>query len=37
MINDEAVKANGLIQVIDESGEDYAFSENRFCSRSHGG
>lgn len=30
VINDEEAKANGLIRVIDESGEDYAFSANRF-------
>jgi hypothetical protein len=30
VINDEEAKANGLIRVIDENGEDYAFSANRF-------
>ncbi len=30
IINDEEARANGLIRVIDESGEDYAFSANRF-------
>ena len=30
VIADEEAKANGLIRVIDESGEDYAFSANRF-------
>jgi len=30
MINDEQAKIHGLIRVIDESGEDYAFSANRF-------
>jgi hypothetical protein len=30
VIGDEEARANGLIRVIDESGEDYAFSENRF-------
>jgi hypothetical protein len=30
VINDEEAKTNGLIRIIDESGEDYAFSENRF-------
>lgn len=32
MIFDEEASANGLIRVIDESGEDYAFSANRFHS-----
>lgn len=31
VINDEDAKADGLIRLIDESGEDYAFSESRFC------
>jgi hypothetical protein len=30
VINDEQVKASGLIRIIDESGEDYAFSSSRF-------
>ena len=30
VIYDEEAKANGLIRVIDESGEDYAFSTARF-------
>jgi hypothetical protein len=30
VIVDEEASANGLIRVIDESGEDYAFSANRF-------
>jgi len=30
VIDDEEARANGLIRVIDESGEDYAFSANRF-------
>lgn len=30
VIHDEEAKANGLIRVVDESGEDYAFSANRF-------
>ena len=30
VIPDETAEINGLIRVIDESGEDYAFSENRF-------
>lgn len=30
IINDEQAKVHGLIRVIDESGEDYAFSANRF-------
>ncbi|WP_017655186.1 hypothetical protein [Fortiea contorta] len=30
VIVDEQASANGLIRVIDESGEDYAFSANRF-------
>jgi hypothetical protein len=29
-IHDEDASANGLIRVIDESGEDYAFSADRF-------
>ncbi|WP_448574037.1 hypothetical protein [Trichothermofontia sp.] len=29
-IEDEEARENGLIRVIDESGEDYAFSVNRF-------
>lgn len=32
VIDDEEARANGLMRVIDESGEDYAFSANRFCS-----
>lgn len=30
VIVDEEASTNGLIRVIDESGEDYAFSANRF-------
>ena len=30
VVNDEQAKASGLIRIIDESGEDYAFSSNRF-------
>ena len=30
IIVDEEASINGLIRVIDESGEDYAFSANRF-------
>lgn len=30
IIVDEVASANGLIRVVDESGEDYAFSANRF-------
>jgi hypothetical protein len=30
LINDEEARANELIRIIDESGEDYAFSINRF-------
>jgi hypothetical protein len=30
VIVDEDATVNGLIRVIDESGEDYAFSANRF-------
>jgi hypothetical protein len=30
VIDDEEAKANGLVRVVDESGEDYAFSANRF-------
>ena len=30
IINDEEAETNGLIRVIDESGEDYAFSAQRF-------
>jgi hypothetical protein len=30
VIIDEEASENGLIRVIDESGEDYAFSANRF-------
>lgn len=30
VIADEEARANGLIRVVDESGEDYAFSVNRF-------
>ena len=31
MIVDEAASVNELVRIIDESGEDYAFSANRFC------
>ncbi len=30
MIPDETAEINGLIRVIDESGEDYAFATHRF-------
>jgi hypothetical protein len=30
IIPDKTAEINGLIRVIDESGEDYAFSVNRF-------
>ncbi len=30
VIDDEEARTNGLIRVIDESKEDYAFSANRF-------
>ncbi|WP_013320429.1 hypothetical protein [Gloeothece verrucosa] len=30
VIPDETAEINGLIRVLDESGEDYAFSINRF-------
>ncbi|MDJ0509524.1 MAG: hypothetical protein QNJ64_09765 [Crocosphaera sp.] len=30
IIPDETAEINGLIQVIDESGEDYAFATHRF-------
>lgn len=30
VIPDEQAASNGLIRVIDESGEDYAFSSDRF-------
>ena len=30
LIDDEEAQKNGLIRVIDESGEDYAFSAQRF-------
>ena len=30
IIADEQAETHGLIRVIDESGEDYAFSANRF-------
>jgi hypothetical protein len=30
LISDDEAAANGLIRIIDESGEDYAFAENRF-------
>ena len=30
VVVDNEASANGLIRVIDESGEDYAFSANRF-------
>jgi hypothetical protein len=29
-IPDEAAEAEGLLRVVDESGEDYAFDANRF-------
>ena len=32
IIVDEVAHTNGLIRVVDESGEDYAFAVNRFCS-----
>jgi hypothetical protein len=32
IIADEQAEAHGLIRVVDESGEDYAFSANRFHS-----
>jgi hypothetical protein len=32
VIPDEQAASNGLIRVIDESGEDYAFSVDRFYS-----
>lgn len=32
VISDEQAASNGLIRVIDESGEDYAFSVDRFYS-----
>jgi hypothetical protein len=31
MIPDPTAAQNGLVRVIDESGEDYAFSADRFC------
>jgi hypothetical protein len=31
VIPDADADANGLIRIIDESGEDYAFGVNRFC------
>ncbi|WP_017307066.1 hypothetical protein [Spirulina subsalsa] len=30
IIDDEQAQANGLIRIVDESGEDYAFSTQRF-------
>ncbi|NET55261.1 MAG: hypothetical protein F6K47_03405 [Symploca sp. SIO2E6] len=30
IITDEQAAAHGLIRIVDESGEDYAFSANRF-------
>ena len=30
VINDEQAQANGLLRVVDESGEDYTFSSERF-------
>lgn len=30
LIDDEEARANGLIRIIDESSEDYAFSTSRF-------
>ncbi|MCW6034797.1 hypothetical protein K4A83_00700 [Spirulina subsalsa FACHB-351] len=30
IIDDEQAQGNGLIRIIDESGEDYAFSTQRF-------
>ena len=30
VINDEEAKGSGLIRIIDESSEDYAFSSSRF-------
>ena len=30
-IPDKEAEAEGLIRVIDESGEDYAFAASRFC------
>ncbi len=30
MLPDKQAAANGLVRVIDESGEDYAYSSNRF-------
>jgi hypothetical protein len=30
VIFDEEASANGLVRVVDESGENYAFSTNRF-------
>ncbi len=30
VIDDEQAQANGLLRVVDESGEDYAFSSERF-------
>jgi hypothetical protein len=30
MIADEQATAHGLVRIVDESGEDYAFAANRF-------
>jgi len=30
VIDDDEARTNGLIRVMDESGEDYAFAANRF-------
>ncbi|PSB23671.1 hypothetical protein C7B82_30740 [Stenomitos frigidus ULC18] len=30
MIADEQAAAHGLVRIVDESGEDYAFAANRF-------
>ena len=30
VINDNDAESNGLIRIVDESGEDYAFSAERF-------
>lgn len=30
VIDDEQAQANGLLRVVDESGEDYTFSSERF-------
>ena len=31
VISDDEARENGLIRIVDESGEDYAFSSDRFC------